>query len=174
MNEEWQGITDFPDYAVSNMGRLKRITEGFNTKAGLIMSQSPNEKGYLMVSLPDGNGKRRTRKVHLLVLAAFIGPRPPGKEGNHQDKIKSNNRADNLEWITHAENMHHSHRHGHRFLRGEESRLSLLKDEQVYEIKNLLGKGDLTLREIGEQYGVKKGTIHAIKAGRNWAHIAYP
>ena len=47
--------------------------------------------------------------VHMLVCAAYHGPRPSdGHQCNHKDGDKLNNHPDNLEWVTQAENMQHA------------------------------------------------------------------
>lgn len=57
--------------------------------------------------------------VHVLVLEAFVGPRPDGCEGCHNDGNPLNNRADNLRWDTASANQrdrlaHGTHHYGNR------------------------------------------------------------
>ena len=62
-----------------------------------------NTSGYASVRLPDKN-----YLVHRLVATAFI-PNPENKpQVNHKDGNKRNNSAENLEWATAEENMHHA------------------------------------------------------------------
>lgn len=68
------------------------------------LKQQRNKRGYCLVGL-DRGGRNVSRFVHRLVLEAFVGPRPVGKEACHfPDHEKSNNRLANLRWDTHAEN----------------------------------------------------------------------
>jgi hypothetical protein len=65
-----------------------------------------SDKGYKTILIRD-NGRERTVFVHRLVALAFV-PNPDNKpQVNHKDGNKANNRPDNLEWVTNAENMRH-------------------------------------------------------------------
>lgn len=55
-------------------------------------------------------------------------------------------------------------------MKGSSNPSSRLSEEQITEIKLLIGKG-LTSRDIGKQYGVSKTTILRIKTGETWKHI---
>lgn len=105
MNQEvWRTTAGFP-YEVSNLGRVRR------EETRRIIAQTPVQARngiYLKVDLWR-SGKRKTLKVHRLVVIAFL-PRIPGKkEVNHLDLDNFNNRADNLEWCTRVENEQHKH-----------------------------------------------------------------
>lgn len=67
-----------------------------------------NNLGYHKVGLRDGDGKMRLMSVHRLVALTFV-PNPENKpEVNHRDLDKLNNRMENLEWMTHRENLTHA------------------------------------------------------------------
>jgi len=66
----------------------------------------PNIKGYLRVRVVI-DGVRYRYFVHHLVLRAFVGPRLPGMETNHDDFDKTNNRLSNLAYVTQKENSDH-------------------------------------------------------------------
>ncbi len=69
--------------------------------------------GYYMVHLRK-DGLTVPCKIHRLVAEAFIGPAPEGLQVNHRDGVKTNNRAENLEWVTRSENMQHAYAMGLR------------------------------------------------------------
>ena len=97
---DWREVTDNNNYMVSDNGQVKGVDSDYNKAVR-------DCKGYLTVDLYK-NGKRSTRRVHILVAEAFI-PNPECKpEVNHRDGNKHNNRVDNLEWVTHKENCEHA------------------------------------------------------------------
>ena len=105
--ELWKPIPDTDDvYYISSHGRV------YSTKRNIFRKQSFNRRGYLQVTLHI-KGKRRGALVHRLVAQAFI--HQPSKEQdtvNHIDGDKTNNRIDNLEWVTLQENIDHAFKSG--------------------------------------------------------------
>lgn len=93
-------ITDFPDYFVTDDGRV------FSTKRGEMKELKPgrNKDGYLTVLLCRDDGARKRLYVHRLVATVFI-PNPDNLPCvNHKDENKTNNCVDNLEHCTHQYN----------------------------------------------------------------------
>lgn len=109
MNKEekeiFREIDGFPDYEVSNLGRVC----SFKGKYPKILKPGKNRYGYLYVILYNG-GKMIGKTIHRLVAEAFV-PNPENKsEVNHIDEDKLNNVAENLEWVTRKENCNHGTR----------------------------------------------------------------
>jgi hypothetical protein len=94
----WKTILAYPNYQVSNEGQVRNLR-------GTVLYHDISHDGYVRVKLSN-NGTRKNRKVHILVADAFLD-RVPGTDVNHIDRDKQNNHADNLECISHAENMVH-------------------------------------------------------------------
>lgn len=90
-------------YQVSNWGRVKSINYKRTGKEEIRKVQT-NRFGYQSVSLWKDN-KQKQFTVHRLVWTTFNGPVPIGYEINHMDENPSNNRLDNLNLLTHKENM---------------------------------------------------------------------
>lgn len=90
-------------YEVSSDGRIRNII------TGKILIPSVSKTGYLFVNLDRPDLPRKNAFVHRLVAEAFI-PNPQNKsQVNHKDGDKTNNRTENLEWVTPAENVRHSY-----------------------------------------------------------------
>jgi hypothetical protein len=99
----WKPVLGFEGfYEVSNQGQVR------NARTGRVLRPGPSNFGHLSVVLGRGN----TRMVHALVLEAFVGPRPKGKESCHFDGNPANNRLENLRWGTRSENNLDAVRHG--------------------------------------------------------------
>lgn len=67
-----------------------------------------NSNGYILASLVDRNGFSRFYEVHRLMAQTFLKPDKLRKYVNHKNGIKTDNRIENLEWCTSAENNKHA------------------------------------------------------------------
>lgn len=93
--EEWKSIKDFPEYEISNLGRIKRLPN-HRDKDIHIINPFPNSEGYLKVTLY--NDKQYSKSVHRLVGEAFL-EKPIDKDTiDHINRDKSDNRVENLRW----------------------------------------------------------------------------
>ena len=102
--EIWKDIEGYPDYQVSNMGRVKsleRFRKGKHNSLVFvnekILKNSKNKNGYLCVNLCK-EGKPKKYYIHRLVASAFL-PNPNNlPEVNHINENKTDNRVENLEY----------------------------------------------------------------------------
>lgn len=115
--EIWKDIKGFEGkYQVSNLGRVRSLDRTTIDKAGrahhtrgMILKDSLNKgKGYYRVSLSDGHRKYTHYEVHRLVALHFVPGYQDGLVVNHKNEIKTDNRADNLEWCTYKYNLNYS------------------------------------------------------------------
>ena len=177
--EIWKKIEVNSNYEVSNLGRIKAIerkywnhkNKSFSIKKEVIKKISTNNtKGYCRVILSK-DGKNKTYAVHRLVAQAFIENKLNKSQVNHINGIKTDNRVENLEWVTASENVIHSINvlKNVNHLYGEESKLSVLKEKDVFEIVKLLKTKNAL--EISKIYNVKPTTITEIIARRSWKHL---
>lgn len=97
-NEIWKNVDGYSNYQVSNFGKVKSLNYNRTLKEN-ILKLSTKKTGYQQVSL-NKNGKQYFKSVHRLVAQAFI-PNPDNlPQVNHKNEIKTDNRAENLEWCT--------------------------------------------------------------------------
>lgn len=106
--EDWKLIAGYPDYWVSNTGRVVSC----RGKEPREMGGSRNQRGYRMVLLRGSNGEKTLRTVHRLVATAFLGPLPEGMQTRHLDGDKSNNAVSNLAFCTPSQNILDQVTHG--------------------------------------------------------------
>lgn len=113
--ETWKPVKGFEGlYEVSDLGRVKsliadrngRKTSGFSSR---ILKPGSDGCGYLRVRLTGHDGNLHQWLVHRLVLIAFVGEEKGKPQANHINGIKSDNRLENLEWVTRSENMIHAY-----------------------------------------------------------------
>ena len=100
--EIWKSVKDEKKiiYA-SSFGRIAKMgSDG----CLYLYSQSRDKCGYLMVEIKGG----KECLVHRIIAKAFISNIPQGMEINHKDGNKENNRVENLEIVSHFENMQHA------------------------------------------------------------------
>lgn len=96
--EQWRTVSDYPDYEVSDAGRVR--------KGARIMATPPQSNGYPHLGLRR-DGVTKTFTLHSLVADAFLPNRPPGHVVNHINADKSDCRSANLEYVTpHGNALH--------------------------------------------------------------------
>ena len=92
-----------PSYFVNRLGECFSNKSGVMTKLNIYQ----NKKGYFVVK-PWINGKNVNMYVHRVVATSFVCNKESKGEVNHIDGDKGNNKCNNLEWVTHSENMYHA------------------------------------------------------------------
>jgi hypothetical protein len=109
MDEIWIDVEGYEGlYQVSNKSRVRSFVKN---KEGVVLKQTKEGCGYLQIQF-NKNGKMKHNKVHRMVAKAFV-PNPGNKPFvNHINGIKTDNRIENLEWVTGSENIKHAHREG--------------------------------------------------------------
>ena len=171
--EYWKPIPGFPDYAASNLGRIMRTTPRKGAVARRILKQRRARNGYLNLTIRNA-GRYVHGCAHKLIALAFIGPCPNGKQVNHRDGNKENNQPDNLQYITHLENMRHAvatglmHSGERSGARKHPSRYAKkLSEADIYTIRS----STESAKQLAMALGVSVVMICNIRARRSWAHV---
>jgi len=169
MGEMWKAVVGFEGrYEVSDQGRIRSLSRvvpcfgGTRVIRERLLRPKVGAYGRLEISL----GKGVSRRVHNLVLAAFVGPRPDRMQACHWDGDAGNNRLANLRWDTPSGNAADKSRHGRNPV-GERHPNSKLTTDAVAEIRKSLRAGAPT-RLIAVAHGVSQGAIVNIARGRTW------
>ena len=115
INEEWRDIPGYPNYQVSNIGRVKSIERnvwngrGYYTLSERIIKPSKDKYGYINVCIY-GEYKREKIQVHRLVAKAFLENPNNLPQVNHKDECKTNNNVENLEYCDARYNVNYGTR----------------------------------------------------------------
>lgn len=105
MEEIWKDIPNFPNYQISNLGKV------YSKKRNKLLAITKNDRGYCYVQLWK-SGKGYLFRLHRLVAQAFI-PNPNNyPEINHKDGNKENNCINNLEWCDRLYNITEAYKNG--------------------------------------------------------------
>lgn len=170
-DEIWKPlVTPYYDYtglySVSNLGRVWAI------RKKCIMKQYTTWNGRLEIGLTNPDFIKKER-IHRLVAYVFI-PNPDNlPQINHKDGNTKNNNVNNLEWVTHSENMLHAYKHGLISKKvGTNSVLSKYSEETIKCLIDDLKDTELSVPELSEKYKVSKGLIHSIQYGNSWSHLS--
>lgn len=169
-NAAWRPVVGYETlYVVSESGEVVSLRNQRGT--GHQMTQTPDVKGYPRVGLTDATGNQKGKRVHLLVAAAFIGPKPEGLQVNHKDGVKTNNHYSNLEYVTASENSRHADRTGlRRKPRGQKHGMSKMTDNKVRELRCRYAAGEKRAR-IARDFGIDVSNVWLIATRRAWAHV---
>lgn len=169
--EEWRPVVGYEGlYEVSSIGRVKSLPRtrwtgtGWRTTRERILT--PKNDTYPSVSL-SRLGDPRTIRIHVLLLEAFVGPRPVGAQACHGDGDKWNCRLDNLRWDSTSANHQDRVLHG-ASNRGERSGTARLTRQRVAEIRARHSAGE-PQRSLASAFGVHPSTISHLVHGKSWA-----
>lgn len=104
MREAWRDVPGYEGlYQVSNKGKV------YSVRSGTILQPARSGSGYRKINLCRSGASKQCH-IHRLVAVAFL-PNPENKPHvNHLNGDKTDNRADNLEWVTRSENQLHCRR----------------------------------------------------------------
>lgn len=112
MEELWKDIPGYEGiYQASTYGRIRSIDRsikqgnGIRKLYGKIISQYKGRGGYMRLLLH--NGRPKNHRVHRLIAITFVKNPYNKYDVNHKNGIKTDNRPENLEFVTKSENTRH-------------------------------------------------------------------
>ena len=118
-----------------------------------------SEVSHKMVGFVAYSGYRcvaRDKKIHQIVMELYGPPCPdPSYVIDHINGDKTDNRVENLQWVSQRDNV----RKGRRVV---------LSAELVRELRETYQRGGVTVRELAELHGVKLKTLQGAFSGRYW------
>ena len=94
-------ISEFPGYTFFRNGEVKNNN-------GQIMGCQERD-GYIKSNFKDVHGKQHVYRLHILIMWAFSGESPNGREVDHINAIKNDNRYENLQYLTKLEHSRKTH-----------------------------------------------------------------
>ena len=164
-NEIWKDIEGYEGiYQISNFGNVKNLSRKKTRKPKIC-------RGYVGIILSK-IGKMKNLSIHRLIAKAFI-PNPENKpQINHINGIKTDNRIENLEWVTGSENMIHAYANNiTKAANGENHGLSKLTEQKVKEIRNIAADKKYSFKEIAKIFRVNPSNISLIVNRKRWKHV---
>lgn len=156
--ELWKPIYKAPYYEISNYGAVRswRNSTGDLVEEPRIVRPGLNRRRTCLDVLLRVNGQYRSRRVHILVLEAFVGVRPiKSYVGIHIDENIFNNRSSNLKWVP------------YNYTRRSTTKLST---DDVIKIRGLSAAG-LPDCEIAKQFPVSYDLINKIVNHKRWKNV---
>jgi hypothetical protein len=172
--ETWAPVHGFEGlYEVSTIGHVRslhrqtrrRDNGSFYTVNERIMRPCPLKKGHLHLVLRR-DYRFFTVRVHVLVLEAFVCPRPKGLHACHCNGIPDDNRLSNLRWDTPKANIGDCKIHG-TGNQGFRNPRSFLTPAQIVAIRSAPG----STKEVAKAFGVSDETARRIRKGLRWADV---
>lgn len=159
MAEFWKNINGYGGkYQISNYGRV------YGVSWNRILKPKTDKDGYFSVCLMNPYGKRKHERVHRLVALHYCDKPKDKTIVNHKNMIKTDNRSENLEWVTVQENTKHAYDNSEKFqalLRENTKKAAKVVTMKIRVTQNGIHLGDFYGKEFcAKQLGISPKTIY--------------
>lgn len=159
-NEIWKNIPNYEGmYQISSLGRIRGLSHIVKsnwknkvrkTKERILIPTFNKRLNRFWTRL---NKQAKCKYIHTLVLEAFVGPRPMGKEACHNDGNSLNNRLTNLRWDTPENNVKDKIIHG-SFRKGENHPFCKISQLTIDKIRELYNTGKYSSNVLGKMFKI--------------------
>jgi len=148
-------LKDIPGY--EGLYAISKNGDVYSYKTNKFFNPSKTKDGYLKVALRSNN-KAYYYRVHKLVAMTYLDNPENLKEINHKDFNRQNNCLDNLEWISHDDNMLHS-KVNNRFKTSKPFK-------KAYTFTNVYNGKSFTIigiKNVAKHFGFKDNSIKMLR-----------
>lgn len=156
-------IPDSKDYYVGTDGSIHSKHRKLN--------KNTMHLGYESVAIRYLDGSVRTHYVHRLVATAFLDNPDNLPVVNHKNLNKSDNRVENLEWVTHQENNLHMQENKANRNKDGSAKWAIYTTEQIVRVCEMLADGRRNI-EIEKETAVNANDVYMIRSRINWTSIS--
>lgn len=172
--ETWIAVPGYEGwYEVSDHGRARKIRRSRRGHASTSAGPLPHvlapliyRKGYIKVHFASCDGTKPERRMflHRIIWTAFNGPIPDGITINHRDGDKANNRLDNLELATHAEQLEHARAIG---LKSP----AKISPDDVKDLRQKYASKQWSQKDLAQLFGISLSYVQKIVRRVIWPTI---
>lgn len=160
IGEVWKDILGYDGYQVSNMGRIRNYAKRYGMYY-LLKLQRNVKNGRVYVCLSNENGRRNLNLARIVAHAFVDGYSDEKNTVDHRDGDVTNNKAENLEWVTQKINNERAYMNGKKghCAYSKNKKFQCIMVDDKYQFK--------TIRALGKFLGVSESQAHRYLSGES-------